>query len=108
MSVPLRERLLKMMVSDGMTPEAAFASVSSAAIVSIGLVLAQLTLQDAQGQPALTNRYERLRDWVGSSEGDEHPLTRSAMHKIKELDLDANHAFTIRALIAGLSRRDAN
>jgi TetR/AcrR family tetracycline transcriptional repressor len=101
--LPLRERLLKLMVQEGMTPEAALAGVSSAVILSIGLVLAELTLKNAAGQSAIASRYDQIRSWVETTDGSDHPVTHAAMTKTSSLDLGANHDLTVRALIAGLS-----
>jgi TetR/AcrR family tetracycline transcriptional repressor len=103
-SLPLRERLLKLMVQEGMTPEAALAGVSSAVILSIGLVLAELTLKDPRGQSAIASRYAQIRSWVETTDGSDHPVTHAAMTKTSSLDLGANHELTVRALIAGLTR----
>lgn len=107
-SVPLRERLLKMMVSEGMSPELALTSVSSGIVVTIGLVLTELNLRDPEGQPAVAKRFERLRGWLESNGAADSPITLAAMTKTKKLDLDAIHAFTIRALIAGVAQQQAN
>ena len=104
MSVPLRERLLGLMAGDGMSAETALAAVSSAAMVSIGLVLTELTFREADGRSSLTARFERLRVWVESAESPstDHPVTRSAFSKLPHLDLEDNFTFVIRTLIAGL------
>jgi AcrR family transcriptional regulator len=105
MTVPLRERLLGLMAGDGMLAETALAAVSSAALVSIGWVLTELTFREADGQSSLTARFERLREWVESADGPsrtKHPATRSAFSKLHHLDLEDNFILVIRTLIAGL------
>ena len=105
MAVPLRERLLRMMTHDGMLAETALAAVSSAALVSIGLVLAELTFRQADGQSSLSITFARVREWVESAESPcspTHPVTRSAFSKLGRLDLEDNFTLAIRTFIAGL------
>ena len=105
MAVPLRERLLKLMVSDGMSTEGAFAALSAAILTSIGLVLVELTLRGPDGQSSVTNRFDRLKVWVETSSDAQYPLTQEAVSQLPRFALDDNFTFAVRTLIMGLETR---
>jgi AcrR family transcriptional regulator len=105
LDVPIRERILKQMVDDGMSPETAMAALTSLLVTTIGLVLVDVTLREPDGQPAMTKRYDRLRAWAEASPNGDNPVTRAALSKFRRLNLDENFLLAIRSLIAGL---DAN
>lgn len=100
-AVPVRERVLALMVSDGFAPDAALTAFSGAVLSSIGFVLGELTLRTSEGESSLTHRYERLREWSGTTE--DAPVTSSAMAKTERFDADAVFLFTLRALVQGMS-----
>jgi AcrR family transcriptional regulator len=100
--IPLRERLLRQMVNDGMSPDVAMAALTSALMTTIGLVLVDVTLREPDGQAAMTQRFERLRAWAEASPDGEHSVTRAALSKLRRLNLDENFLLALRSLIAGL------
>jgi AcrR family transcriptional regulator len=100
-SVPVRERILAMMVSDGMSPDVALMALSGAALSSIGFVLGELSLRTSSGDSTLVQRYERLREW--SETAEDAPVTSRAMAKTGRFDPDAVFLFTLRALVQGIS-----
>lgn len=104
-TVPLRERLLGLMVADGMAPDEAMAALTSTMLTAHGLVLAELSILGPSGGSAFAERFARIRDWVGARADDAHPVTRTAFSKLIRLDFDANFELTTRALIAGLDAR---
>lgn len=100
-AVPVRERTLAMMVSDGMPPDVALMAFSGAVLSSIGFVLGELTLRTSEGESSLAQRYERLREWSETTE--DAPVTSSAMAKTERYDPDAVFLFALRALVQGIS-----
>jgi AcrR family transcriptional regulator len=100
-SVPVRERILAMMVADGIGPDVALMAFSGAVISSTGFVLGELTLRTSEGESTLAHRYERLREWSETTE--DAPVTSSAMAKTARYDADAVFLFTLRALVQGIS-----
>lgn len=100
-SVPVRERILAMMVADGMGPDVALMALSGAVLSSMGFVLGELTLRTSSGDSTLAHRYERLREW--SETAEDAPVTSSAMAKTERFDPDAVFLFTLRALVQGIS-----
>jgi AcrR family transcriptional regulator len=105
MAVPLRERLLKLMVGDGMSTGNAFAALSAAILTSIGLALVDITLNGPDGQSSVAKRFERLKAWVESSSDAQDPITRSAISRLPRFDMNDNFTFAVRALIVGLESK---
>ena len=101
LSVPLRERILKQMVDAGVAPGAAMAALATSILTTIGLVLADVTLRDADGQAALAKRFDRLRVWAEASRDDENRVTRMATSKLRRLNLEETFLLAMRSLIAG-------
>jgi len=101
--VPVRERVLAMMVADGFAPEVAFAALASAVLTAIGLILAQIATRDA-GASSLETRFQNLKRLVASTPGGEHPVTSSAVAKIGHFDFDHTFNFAIDAMILGLQQ----
>jgi AcrR family transcriptional regulator len=95
---PVRERLLAMMIADGLSPERALQAVSSAALTAIGLTLLELTHTDSDGSSSYERRFERLRQ----SDAHEGPATQAAFSEMQSFDLGQNFAVVISHLIMGL------
>ena len=102
LAVPLRERILKQMVDSGVAPGAAMAALATAMVTTVGLVLADVTLRDADGQAAFAKRFDRLRAWAEASRDDENRVTRIATSKLRRLNLEETFLLAMRSLIAGL------
>jgi AcrR family transcriptional regulator len=101
-AIPLRERLLAMMVASGMTPETALSGVSSGIVMTMGLVLVQLNILHGDGTSAIARRFELVREWMESSPEGDHAVTNRAFRRINPFDFDQSHAFAIHAYIRGL------
>lgn len=101
-AIPLRERLLAMMATAGMNPEAALSGVSNGLVMTIGLVLVQLNILQGDGTSAIARRFEVIREWMESAPEGEHSVTNRAFRKINPFDFDQNHVLTIRTYIRGL------
>jgi AcrR family transcriptional regulator len=95
---PVRERLLAMMIADGLSPDRALQAVSSAALTAIGLTLLELTHRNGDGSSSYEQRFERLK------QGDAHegPATQAAFQEMQSFDLGQNFAVAISHLIMGL------
>jgi AcrR family transcriptional regulator len=108
MDVPVRERLLAMMAKDEINPDLAFSMMTSAAVSTMGFVLAQLTFRDpASGQSRMAQRIDALREWAENAEGA--PLTREAVITKGEFDMPDMFERTAIALLKGYEQmaRDA-
>jgi AcrR family transcriptional regulator len=105
-AVPLRERLLRLLANEGMSPPDALATVSRAALMSIGLVLVELTFREPDGRSSVTSRIESVKRWFEEpSTITDHPTTASAFAEMSHLDLRESFMLTIRTFIAGLKPR---
>jgi AcrR family transcriptional regulator len=105
LDVPVRERILAMMVAEGMSPDLAWTALSGAALSSTGFVLAELTMRGQNGVSSIEQRYERLREW--SQTAPDAPTTTAAIAPDRAFDLDAVFAFMLRSLVEGISTRPA-
>jgi hypothetical protein len=103
MSLPVRERLLILMVEAGVPAEQALNGFTSALVLSLGLTLVELGYNPGPSGRHLAARFERLRDWASDSPfGTEHPVTRQAFEKLGRLDLSTTFSMTVSAFIEGL------
>lgn len=97
--VPVRERLLAMMVADGMRPQQAFSVLSSALLSTTGFVVAQHILQTANGDSVVGQRYESIRQ--SSAAASDSPVTREAVAGRAELAMRDVFDVTLRSLVRG-------
>jgi AcrR family transcriptional regulator len=102
-TVPLRERLLGLMTREGIPLEEAFAAVSNAGLVAIGLSLVEITLRDADGSFSVARRFQQLKQWSEKpSFAGENPLTSAALAELGDFDANANFSAAIHIFINGL------
>jgi AcrR family transcriptional regulator len=102
--VPVRERLLALMVQSGMSSSGALRSLGSVIGSAIGLTLFELTFLEPDGSSRLTERLDALKDWlVSDGKGDIEPTTRQAVTEGPRFDFERSFDFTVAALIAGLA-----
>jgi AcrR family transcriptional regulator len=101
LAIPLRERILKLMVADGMAGTDALRALSSAVLTSMGLVLVESTLTGPDGTSALEARFQRLKEWSESPAGQQDNETRGALAEAPTFELDRVFEVTIGALITG-------
>jgi AcrR family transcriptional regulator len=102
LDVPVRERILAMMVAEGMSPDLAYTALSGAALGSTGFVLAELTMRGQNGVSSIERRFEQLREWSQTTEAV--PMTTAAVTESK-FDLDAIFSFMLRSLVEGIATR---
>jgi len=93
---PVRERLLAMMVADGMRPEQALSVFSSAVVSTAGLVVAEHTLN---GEAEQERRYQNLKSW--SELAADSPVTREAMASSGRFAMQEVFDVTLRSLVLG-------
>jgi AcrR family transcriptional regulator len=104
--VSWRERLLKLMVADGLTPEDALGGLSSGLFAAIGQVLLEVTFRGADGESTLGRRFLGLKTWFDQHEvADVEPTTRQAFAQARAFDMNATFEFMLQTLIAGLEHR---
>lgn len=105
-ALPVRERVLRLMSEAGKAPEEALRVLHSIGLVAIGQALVELTFREPEGVSAFKKRFDWQRAWY-AQEGRADTLSAEAFAKTPELDLGAAFAFTIRALVDGVSERPA-
>lgn len=97
--VAVRERLLAMMVADGMRAEQAFSVLSSAVLSTMGLVAAGHSLRTPNGDSAVERRYEEIREV--SAGAIQSPVTREAVVDRAQLAMRDVFDMTLRSLLRG-------
>lgn len=102
-AVPVRERVLALMVGDGMSEPHAFKALSGILLTAIGIVLAELAMRSPDGTSAIEVRFERMKQILEDLPGDEHARTRVAMQSLEHFNLGDTFSFTVGALISGVS-----
>ncbi len=105
MAIPLRENILKLMVADGIAPTDALMSLSSAVLSTIGLVLVDQALAKPDGGSTIDDRFERLKQWIGTPSGRGAQETRTALSKHDHFERDYVLQLFARALITGLEKK---
>jgi len=97
--LPIRERVLAMMVADGIDAQQAFSLLMSAVFSTTGLVVAEHTLRAPNGDSILESRYETLRRW--SEDTTTSPVTREALLARTDLPMRDVFDVTLRSLVRG-------
>jgi len=106
--MPVRERLLTLMVEGGMSPAAALSGLSSALVGAIGFVLVELTFREADGESSFGRRFDRTKIWLDEHHAAEvEPTTREAFARVSAFDHGKIFEFALQTLVAGLSQRAA-
>ena len=105
-AVPVRERILTLMVEAGMTPADALQALSSVVITAIGLTLVELTFREPDGASSLLRRFESLRSRLeNDSEAITEPTTRVAFSLAPRFDVEQTFVSSINTLIDGMELR---
>jgi AcrR family transcriptional regulator len=104
LAIKLRERVLQMMIADGIPDAEAFRGFSGVALLATGLTMVELTFISADGRSTLQHRFDRLKEWTATASADEHPVTRATIAKVKDV-FDESFVFTVQSVISGLELR---
>ena len=105
--VPMRERVLGLMVEDGLAPDVAMRGFSAVILSAIGLVLVNLSMSGTKGKVTLASRYARVKAAFDNTPDMEGAVTRLALSKVERFDFERQLEFSIRTLIAGLEMNRA-
>ena len=105
-SVPVRERVLTLMVAAGMPAREALDGLSSAILVALGLVLVELTFLDPDGVSRLSRRFDTVKaEFAERGDAAGEPTTRAALAGPARFDFDKSFASSLETLIVGLARK---
>lgn len=102
--VPVRERVLKLMIESGIAASDALPRLATVFLVALGLCLTELTFRTPDGGSALSRRFERVKEEfaaMGEGAADE-PTSREAFARMGKLDLSSSFELSIDTLIAGI------
>jgi AcrR family transcriptional regulator len=101
--MPVRERILRLMVDSGMPSTVALSSLSSAVIVTVGLVLVELRFLEAGGPSGMAARFDGLKNlFEGERAPRLEPITRDVLARATSFDFSKTFESAIASLIAGL------
>jgi AcrR family transcriptional regulator len=101
--LPLRERLLTLMTSDGMPVDRAFSAISTLGLLSMGAAMVELTLRSSHAESNLRQRFELLeRDAESDDFGSAETLSNVALKQLRGFDMDSGFSAATRIFIAGL------
>lgn len=103
-AVPVRERILKLMVEAGMTAEAALGGLSAVVLGTIGLVLVELRFREGDGGSALGKRFESLKSHFDEQQAGDQPTTRQAFVGTPSFAIEKSFELMLETLIAGLDQ----
>jgi AcrR family transcriptional regulator len=103
--VPVRDRVLSLMIESGIAAAEALQSLASVFFVVLGLCLTELQFRRPDGSSELSRRFERLRAEFGAEgEGQSgEPSSREAFGKLPELNVEDSFELSLETLIAGVS-----
>lgn len=99
--IPLRERLLNMMMSEGMPAASAFDLLAGAALMAMGVANMEMNWQKADGPDSLERRYQRLKQWAEEAKQDGAASVHDSITERPSMDMDRVFDATVSALIAG-------
>jgi AcrR family transcriptional regulator len=109
LAVASRERLLRMLTDDGMSPELALRTMSSAVLSAVGLALVELTFREPEGESTFGKRFDRLKTWLENDVPQpESAATRAAFSSMARLDLTETFGFAMQSLVDGANARLAS
>jgi AcrR family transcriptional regulator len=106
LTLPGRERILKLMTQAGLPAEHSMSMLSSAGMFGLGLVMVELSCREGDVVSGLAKRYENLRASSENAEfAEKNPITRLALKQTPTLDLSENYRTMVDAFVAGLDLR---
>jgi len=103
--VATRDRILRLMIEDGLPADVAFQGFTAVLSSSLGLVLANASVGSLKGKASLGARFSRVMSVLEKTPAIDEAATRLALSKADELDFEGQLDFTMRTLIAGLEMR---
>jgi TetR/AcrR family transcriptional regulator, tetracycline repressor protein len=103
-SVPVRERVLTLMVDAGIPAEQALSGMSSTILVALGLTLVELNFLEPDGESTLTRRFDRLKATLAEEPaGAREPTTRAAVAGPARFDFEKTFQVSLETLIRGFA-----
>lgn len=101
-AMPVRERILKLMVDAKMTADAALDGLSAVVLGTIGLVLVELRFREGDGGSAFGRRFERLKTHFEEHRESDQPVTRQAFVETPTFAIEKSFELMLATLIVGL------
>jgi AcrR family transcriptional regulator len=101
-TLPARDRLLAMMVSDGMSLQEAFRTLMSVMTTAVAHAMVQVETEGPDSEPILATRIEQTRKALAGVSEETLTSTEKAVLNLRGFDADHAFEFIARALIAGI------
>jgi AcrR family transcriptional regulator len=102
-SSPVRERVLALMVADGIEPGVALRGLAAVLMFAVGQVLLERHY-DLEDTSAIERRFDYVREMVESEPPDQSPATRAGFARVRKLDMASNFEFAVDAMILGIAQ----
>jgi TetR/AcrR family tetracycline transcriptional repressor len=107
--VPVRERVLSLMVAAGMPAEQALRGVSSTILVALGLTMVELNFLEPDGGSRLAHRFDQLEAAFAEEPiTSVEPTTAAALAGRSRFDFERVFALSLETLIQGLALRQTS
>jgi AcrR family transcriptional regulator len=108
-SVPVRERVLTLMVAAGMPAEQALRGVSSTILVALGLTMVELNFLEPDAGSLLSRRFDQLKaTFAEEPTTSVEPTTRAALSGRSRFDFERTFALSLETLIQGFALTHVN
>ncbi len=102
--IPLRERLITLMTSDGVALEDALIAIWNLIMLTIGFVGTELSFRDTQGGSIIAQQFELLREVAGQpSFAQRERLTHLALQNARPFDMNAHFSAAVATFIDGIA-----
>lgn len=102
--VTVRERVLGLMIADGIPPAAALQSLAAVFLAVLGLCLTELQFRGPDGASSLGRRFDQLREeFEQADETSQLPATRLAFKELRRLNLESTFDLALTRLIDGIA-----
>ncbi len=109
LDAPVRERILNLMVADGLSPAFAYRVFATPLLFAPGFALLEIAMRRPDGSTLLESRFDKLKQWIQTT--PDHPVetARAAMTKFARLGMDESFEFLVAAFLKGAEEiaRDA-
>lgn len=102
-NIPVRERMLSLMVAEGIPAEQALKCLTSAILTTFGLTFVELRFREPDGGSSLTRRFESVQLGIAEQrQATAEPTTRAAFDGAR-FDLESTFRLSLSALIEGFA-----
>lgn len=100
--VPVRERVLGLMIAEGMSPERALAGLTGGIVMAVALATLELSLTAPDGEWTISKRFAAVKSLMAGQTQPEYPATQAAFSRHEGFTPSDNFDFVMKSFVAGL------